>query len=371
MGRNRLVGRLAAAALVISALTFTGGPPARGLTGTYANPVSSPTIPQGVADPFVLRVGSTYHLYGTEEGGSHVPHFTSTDLKTWSAVNDALPTLGPWADPNGTTTWAPSVLERWFGSPYYTMYYTAHANATYNNRQCIGVAWSTNPAGPFVDNVHSGPLMCQLDRNGSIDPSVFTHPNQPGRNPPTTLFWKSEDNTLGRVTVVWNALLHGSGFDLVTAPLPVLTATTFNWEHGMIEAPAMTYDPGAKTYNLFYAGHWLLSNVQYGTGWARCVGGFGIFTSCTRAQPNQWMGSTAGVYAPASVEVFDEPAGNKWIVYHGFSSSQCSTTTGDCTGPRSLRVDKLCFQAGVPRTNGASTTSQSSTRDPSCLVDVP
>jgi arabinan endo-1,5-alpha-L-arabinosidase len=369
--------RTVSAIVVTIALVALGSvlaSPASPLTGTYTNPVSTPSIgPQGVADPFILRVGSTFHLFGTNDGIAKVPHFTSTDLKTWSAETEALPTLGSWANPDAPATWAPSVLPRWYGNTFYALYYTANGKSpTYGGRQCIGVAVSANPGGPYVD-ASPTPLVCQLDRNGSIDASPFVWPGQQGNNPYAVLLWKSEDNTQvpSQQTTVWNGLLARSGLSFITPPTSILTASYSNWEHGMIEAPAVTHDPAGGGYNLFYAGHYFLFNRQYGTGWATCTGGFGIFTQCTRRQAGQWLASSQSVYAPASVEVFSEASGSSWIVYHGYNANQCNPTTGDCTGNRRLRIDKLCFLGGVPRTNGPSSTSQSFVRNASCSQDVP
>ncbi len=50
------------------------------------------------------------------------------------------------------------------------MYYTVREAAS--QQQCISRAVAAAPAGPFLDD-SSGPLVCQRDLGGSIDPSPF------------------------------------------------------------------------------------------------------------------------------------------------------------------------------------------------------
>ena len=83
---------------------------------------------------------------------------SSPDFRTWTPVTDPLPVLPAWASPG--RTWAPGVIQR--GSQY-VMYYTTHDAAL--DRQCISVATSPAPSGPFLDV--SAPLICQAANGGS------------------------------------------------------------------------------------------------------------------------------------------------------------------------------------------------------------
>ena len=69
---------------------------------------------------------------------------------------DALPKLGSWAKTG--FTWAPEVLQ--LGNRY-LLYYTASDSR--KGMQCIGVAESRDPLGPFVDS-RPEPIVCQTDR---------------------------------------------------------------------------------------------------------------------------------------------------------------------------------------------------------------
>ena len=66
-------------------------------------------FPYDFPDPFVLRVGATYHAYSTNSGSKNVPHLVSNDLANWTVIGDALPSLGKWATTG--LTWAPSMMQ--------------------------------------------------------------------------------------------------------------------------------------------------------------------------------------------------------------------------------------------------------------------
>ena len=93
----------------------------------------------------------------------------------------------------------------------FVMYYTATDVQT--GDQCIGVATSYFPQGPYTDN-QSQPVVCQngigysdptvdssFDYGGSIDPDIFT--DSSGNN---WLIWKSDGNHLNPAltTVLWS-----------------------------------------------------------------------------------------------------------------------------------------------------------------------
>ncbi len=60
--------------------------------------------------------------------------------------------------------------------PLFVMYYTVRHRAS--GRQCVSVAVSVLPQGPFVD-ASLAPLVCQFERGGSIDPSPFVDSDLP------------------------------------------------------------------------------------------------------------------------------------------------------------------------------------------------
>jgi beta-xylosidase len=365
--RSGVLGGRHAAVLttLILVSTFAG-------CATYRNPVSNPDVPAGLADPFVLLVGNTYHAWGSNlplrNPTDNVPHLTSTDLVHWTRTADALPTLPSWARPGAT--WAPGVLVRSYGAPYYVLYFTAVPVDPINGTHCLGTAISAHPEGPFTAN--NTPLVCQADHRGAIDPSPFVTPGNTD-NRAAYLFWKSEDNTFipARHTNIWSQPLSqdGQAFLAGSRPAIVLTASS-NWEHGQVEAPAMVQDPASGRYILFYSGHYWYNEPAYSTGWATCPLTATGFGACTRGQANGWITSTSQVCAPSGAEVFTDTSGFRWLAYQSYMGP-ADPNSGKCVGVRRLRIDKLCFSAGVPRTNAPSTTDQPLSRSADCRTEVP
>jgi beta-xylosidase len=251
-----------------------------------------------LADPFLLAVGGVTYAYGTnnfEDG--HVPLLRSNDLHNWERVGDALPTLPAWASP--ITTWAPSVTAV---DGRYIMYYTAGVLAA--DIQCISTAVSASPAGPFVDR-SPGPLICQEDAGGSIDPSPYT---AAGRR---YLTWKSEGIRDGQTPTLWAQPLSRDGLRLRGTP-KVLLRPSLPWQHGIVEGPAMLARDGR--FDLLYsAGDW--HSPKYATGTAHCAGPLGPCTAT--AEP--FLRTGADGVGPGGAEPFIDGDGQWWLGYHTWS----------------------------------------------------
>lgn len=169
---------------------------------TPAGAVSAaPAYPGDFPDPSVVVVGTTYWSYSTGSAGRNLQVISSPDLKTWTAPVDPLPVLPGWARVG--FTWAPGVM-RLGGS--FLMYYTVRDAAS--GRQCVSVASSDGPGGPFTD-ASPAPLVCQLTNGGSIDPSPFVDATG------SYLLWKSDDNATGQRTHLWAQRLSATGRSLV------------------------------------------------------------------------------------------------------------------------------------------------------------
>jgi len=107
------------------------------------------------------------YAFSTNSGGKNIQVATSPDGETWTLTDiDALPVLGSWATKR--KTWAPDVINR--GDGTFVMYYTA--NNISPNTQCVGVATSTSPTGPYV--AQNTPFACPASQGGAIDPAGFT-----------------------------------------------------------------------------------------------------------------------------------------------------------------------------------------------------
>ncbi|HEX7276074.1 MAG TPA: glycoside hydrolase family 43 protein, partial [Acidimicrobiales bacterium] len=180
--------------------------------------------PGDFADPFVLHVDGTYYAYATQVGTQNVQVMRSTDLVSWEHLGDALAGLPGWAGEG--RTWSPVVLPR---GDEYVLYYVVREPAS--DRQAISTARAPRPEGPFVDD-SAGPLVFQLDRGGSIDPSPFV--DEDGT---AFLLWKSDDNALKQSSSLWIQPLAADGA-LAGSPTELLRHDR-GWERPLIEAPAM------------------------------------------------------------------------------------------------------------------------------------
>src|SRR5688572_10806862 len=186
-----------------------GAPSNRSTAPSTGGEALEPVVDQDFPDPDILLVDGTYYAYATQpgDGSVNVQMATSTDLKTWEVqVQDPLPELPDWAT-NGRT-WAPEVTQ---GPDGYLMYMTARSKDP--DLQCIGVATSTSPAGPFHP-VGDDPLVCPEDEGGAIDAASYVEPD--GKR---YLLWKNDGNCCGKDTWLHLQPLSADGLKLTGPPV--------------------------------------------------------------------------------------------------------------------------------------------------------
>jgi beta-xylosidase len=251
--------------------------------GASAGPSFVPVFEENFPDPFVIRHGSEFIAYATNDG-PNVPMATSRDLVHWSFVSDAtgarrdaLPTLGAWAKTG--FTWAPAVLE--LGGRY-LLYYTASDRK--RNAQCIGVAEATAPLGPFVDS-RPEPIVCQTDLGGSIDADAFR--DSDGR---LYLYYKNDGNRVAKRSSIWGQVLAPDGLSVVGAPVELIHDDKA-WEQKLVEAPTMVHAPNG--YQLFFSAAYFGWNDNqrlspYAMGYANCDGPLG---PCRKSPDNPILNS--------------------------------------------------------------------------------
>jgi len=162
---------------------------------------SVPVFDGDFPDPFVLRSGDRYFVYGTQTGGLNVQVMESADLERWEHRGEALPDLPAWAERG--RTWSPAVLRRHNG---WVLYYAVRHRSA--GRQAISMATAADPAGPFSDRSEE-PLIFQEERGGSIDPSPFVDVDGTAH-----LLWKSDDNAIGATPSLWGTPLQPDGLIL-------------------------------------------------------------------------------------------------------------------------------------------------------------
>jgi beta-xylosidase len=291
-----------------------------------ANPIASaPAYDGDFADPHVVRVGSDYFAYATNAAGANVQVMASRDLVSWRHLGDALPELPAWARPG--FTWAPEVCER---AGRWLLYYTVREPRS--GRQCISVATSARPQGPFADR-SSGPLVFQRDRGGSIDPSPFVDGDD------IYLLWKSDDNALNRRSSIWGQALGTDGMTLRGTAVELLTHDR-GWERPLIEAPSAVQHGGTRY--LFYSANWWESEA-YAIGYATGSAPLGPFRKATRWSP--WLGSHGRATGPGGQAFFTDADGDWWMAYHAWWRGRVGYGQG---GARCLWLSRVTFEGGRP-----------------------
>lgn len=277
--------------------------------------------PFDFADPSVMRVGSTYYAYATNSVGGNIQIIESTNLTHWTAVGSALPTLPPWA--NADYTWAPSVA---FIGGKYDLYYAVDPTGSAN--ECISVATSSSPQGPFVDS-STGPLECEPSLGGAIDPQGFVDASGAAY-----LLWKT--GAAGSAKI-WARQLDPSGTTFATgSSAATILVPDQSWEGGNVEAPDLVEAQGR--YLLFYSGNdW--SSASYAVGVATCAGPLG---PCSDASSAPILTSSGGMAGPGSESVFPDTSGDMWMAFDAWNPGAVGGSNGRGFYIRSLDL------SGVP-----------------------
>lgn len=310
----------------------TCAPPSAGpKTPTVVQPSASPAFGDDAPDPDVIRVGTTYYAFTTgTTWGNRIGVLTSSSPNTgWRTVtgksfgSTALPTVPSWQQPD--TQWAPGVFawnNRW------VMFYAAKSKA--NGHWCLSVATASSPAGPYSD-ASTGPLVCQLDLGGSIDPQPFVDID--GR---PWLHWKNNDGSAPAVSSVWAAPLAAEGTTLAGPAQLVMSKDSVNhpWQN-TVDNPQMVVVDGARY--LFFSGGDFESD-RYAVGYAVCDGPAG---PCRQPGVDPILSSYGTVAGPAGGTVFDDGAGGWWLSYHAWTTA---CTSYSCGSARRLYVAALSFR---------------------------
>jgi beta-xylosidase len=198
--------------------------------------------------------------------------------------------------------------------------------------QCIGTAVAARPEGPFV--ALPRPLVCQLDRNGSIDPRVFVD-----RGGELWMHWKSDDNADVDGTShssIYAQRLSDDGLHLVGPRTRILEADQA-WEGRIVEAPDMERVDGR--YWLFYSGNWF-NQPYYGIGVAECDGPAG---PCRKPYDGPWLSSNAQGQGPGEASLFTDRDGTTWILYSPWAQAYTTPT------PRPVAMARVEFGRDGPR----------------------
>jgi beta-xylosidase len=333
----RLPLTLTLTALLSSPPTLAGGGPPTAATSPAARTITfkNPVLDENFPDPFILKVGDTYHAYATNSANANVPHATSRDLVRWEMAGDVFPVLPGWVE--GGRTWAPEIAR--VGNRF-VLYYTAQDAAS--GRQCIGAATASSPAGPFRDPSQQA-LICQLNLGGSIDASPFKDVD--GKR---YLLWKNDGNCCNQATNLYLQPLSADGLRL-TGKVTTLIQNFQLWEGNVIEAPTL-YRAGGVYYLLYSAGPY--DSDLYAVGYATASRVTGPYR---KAPENPIFESKGEVAGPGHQAVVTDGAGRTWLAYHAWTAGRTSDASG---GYRSLRLDPITFAGGKVTVTGPTLTPQ-------------
>ena len=320
----KIRARLGVLVFLLIGLTATGvavasSSSAGGETSAFLAPAYAGDFP----DPSVLLVGGIYWAYGTGSGGLNLQVMQSSSLASWTAPTDPLPTLPAWASPGHT--WAPGVIRL---AGRYVMYYTVRDTAL--AMQCISVATSGTPAGPFVDH-STGPLICQTADGGSIDPNPYRAPTS-GK---LYLLWKSDDNSLGQNTHIWAQPLADNGQAMAAGSTPsLLLSESTSWQSPTIEGPTITWHFGL--YYLFYGAN-SYDTASSGIGYATSAQLLGAYTNQSVNGP--WLRTTGNAQGPQGPMIFTDASGTTRMAFAAWYGN----VGYENGGSRSLWIGTLSF----------------------------
>lgn len=278
---------------VIMLVGLGSAPPAQAVTVPPALEIA-----EDFPDPDVVNVGGTWYAYATNGPRGQVPVASAASLDgPWTVRGDAMPRPGGWSDgwSRAGRTWAPDVHPAGTGL---VLTYTAWHAAS--GRQCIGVASSTSPLGPFVPRL-GRPLICPTGIGGAIDAATYIE------NGVRYLLYKNDGNAVGQDTWLWLQRVTTDGLGLIGSPVRLIRQDRPE-EGGLIEAPVLVRRP--SRYVLFYSAGFY-GDGRYLTSYATSSSLTGPYTKAYRPLMTTASLDNAAV-GPGGADV----TANR-IVFHG------------------------------------------------------
>ncbi|MFL5640716.1 MAG: glycoside hydrolase family 43 protein [Chloroflexota bacterium] len=314
-----------------NATAAPGSPSPSLAAGLFRNPVIDADFP----DPFILADAGRYFAYATTDVSQNLQLARSSDLVTWEMLDDPLPKLPGWSSGD---TWAPEVLKTSAG---YVLYYTAHDSnlkrPDSSGSQCITLAVSKAPEGPFVDGSDK-PLVCQADLGGSIDATAFVDVDKT-----PWLIWKNDGNCCGLPTRFFMQQLSPDGLSLTGKVTDLGVVNDASWEGSLIEAPTLTVKDG--TYYLFYSANGYDTEF-YAVGYATAKKVTGPYVD---AAENPILKSpaegpnAARARGPGHQSIVKDDDGELWLAYHAWDEDAVGYGN---FGRRAVWIDRLTLEGG-------------------------
>lgn len=311
----------------------------------FDNPVWQPIL----ADPTIIRHEGIYYAYGTQDDGvwgtefglKYIPIIESSDLINWSYAGSVFTgaTRPFWGTLNAGL-WAPDIVK--VGDKF-MLYYSLSSWGDPNPG--IGVASADHPKGPWTDH---GKLFTssEIGVNNSIDANVFY----------------GQD---GKLYMVWGSFRGIYGIELSEDGLSIkggLTAGAANKVHlagtptderfstATYEGAFITYRNG---YYYMYVSHGTCCNglnSTYNVRVGRSTSPLGSYVDHlgrTMKQANvgyQVVAPNAFFVGVGHNAIATDDAGDDWLIYHGFDTSQPSHVGN--SNRRSMLIDRLIWNEG-------------------------
>jgi hypothetical protein len=306
------------------------------------SPSSTPSYNGDAGDPDVVESGGTFYAFSTGTAlGNHLQALVDTSgsptggyrsYTGQSFGSSALPTTPGWQAVNTQTS--PGVLQ--IGG-HWVMFYDAaqagHASDTGADCLSVATAASLSPSNAAFTDSSTGPLLCQANLGGAIDPSPFMDPV----TGTPWLVWKSNDGGSAQPARIWTEELDssGTGFLAGSSPTQIFFNNTasFPWE-STVEDPSMVYAGGH--FNLLFSGG-IYTSATYAEGVAECAT---PTSTCVQSDPNPILQSYGTVAGPGGGSWFTDSAGQNWLVYGGWTPG---CTSYSCGGARRLFVTSVTF----------------------------
>ena len=307
------------------------------------NKMHNPVLDHDFPDPTVINVNGIYYAYATQShhGGKmiNIQVASSKDLFNWKYEGDALPQKPVWAS-HTQDFWAPDVLYD-SAAKKYVMFYCAKSDDRAFDK-CIGVAFSDNPSGPFIDK---GTPVIAGKGFGDIDPMAMTDP-QTGKK---LLYWGSgfEPIRVRELSDDWKSFKDGS------PEIPLVFPGKEKNYSSLIEGAWVDYYD--STYYLYYSGdNCCGSKANYAVMIAKSKSAFGPFVRLGEIKADSSsviLEKDAKWNAPGHNSIIKDKKGNRWIAYHAIW--QNPEQAGKPSGPdhylkRVMCIEPIKYKNGWP-----------------------
>jgi beta-xylosidase len=305
--------------------------------------VIGPVIEHDFPDPSIIKVGNTWHAFGSqsihENTTVKTKYASSTNFVHWDFLDyyDALRTLPPWVNAADPKIWAPDVFELDDGS--FMMYFAANTLTAGDGRfHCIGAARSATVKGPY-DSVSDTPIVCPTEEGGAIDASAFRDADGS-----RYMLYKIDGNALGHGGLCNNDVLPQRDTWIVLQQVAADGITPIGEAHRilnrddvdgpLIEGPTLVRYPGPK-YVLHFSSQCYTSehySGSYAVSW-RVDGDY------QKARfPLLVSGTPRGVWGPGHADVDWD---GQHMAFHGYASE------ASVGGRRFMYVARLSWDGEV------------------------